>query len=461
MSGASRRRIATAGRREPGEAVRFAIVALCVLGTACAYVAFIVVVVGGHIGVLIGLIPWLAATALAAILVVTLWAVVGASRERLQSRRALTAERIRVLAEEIRSLEPSQRAAAKKRLIERLDITREALSEVVNMNPAVRKQLVAGGVAAWVERELLGGGSKWHRVNAAGVLGLLGAPTSVERLTRALADPDVDVAYASAQALARYTSRSAYDSLLDALSAGTLPAPRVAGLLEAFQCPAARELIERRAGSDDPRLRYWAAYLLGSLADPRSAPVVECLTRDPDEDVRANAAESMAGFPDASTLRRLLADESWVVRSHAAKAAGASGQVDLAPRLAGLLEDRSWWVRQNATLALAAFGYPAVPSLLPQLRSHDRFARNKAAEALVRCGYAAEQVERLTTAASVDESARRFLIDLGRAEAVGMIEIALRDAPTPEGRARLTSVLEEIAAEHMNSPIEQLEAIPS
>ena len=154
MSDASQRRIATAGGQDPTQAVRFAVVALCVLGTACVYVACIVIVVGGHIDVLFGLIPWLAAAAIATIFVVTVWALVNASRERLQNRRRLTAERISALAAVIRTLEPTQRAAAKKQLIEHLDVTRDALSEIVNGNPAIRAELVAGGVASRVEREL-------------------------------------------------------------------------------------------------------------------------------------------------------------------------------------------------------------------------------------------------------------------------------------------------------------------
>ena len=128
---------------------------------------------------------------------------------------------------------------------------------------------------------------------------------------------------------------------------------------------------------------------------PAPRPVIERLARDPNEDVRANAAEALASFPGDELLSALLADESWVVRSHAAKAAGASCRTNLAARLSELLEDQSWWVRQNAMIALASFGAAAIPPLLAQLHSSDRFARNKAAEALVRNGYAMEQIERV------------------------------------------------------------------
>ncbi|MBV8429670.1 MAG: HEAT repeat domain-containing protein, partial [Solirubrobacterales bacterium] len=332
MGGASQRRIASAEGDDPGQAIRFAVVVLCLIGTACAYVGCIVLVVGGHVGVLFSLLPWLAATAIGTILVVTVSALLGAGHERLSSRRRLTAKRIRELAAEIDSLEPARRAQAKKQLIERLDVTRDALAELLEEQPTVREKLLVGGVATRVERELAAPGDRWHRVAAAGVLGLLRAETSIAGLKQALGDRDVDVAYAAAQALSAYSSPVAYAALLFALTKQRLPAARIAALLEAFRCPAARELIERRADSENPRVRYWVAYLLGSLADPRSAPVVEQLARDPDEDVRANAAESLASFPNPGLLLALLTDESWVVRSHAAKAAGAAGLDALAPR---------------------------------------------------------------------------------------------------------------------------------
>jgi HEAT repeat protein len=456
MRGASTRRSTTGNGDDPGQAVRFAVVILCLLGTACVYVACIVMVVGGHLGMLVGLLPWLAVTALGVMLVVILSALLETGHDRLKNRHQLTAARIRDLATEIASLEPAQRARAKKKLIERPDVTRDALTEVLREDPWVRDRLVAAGVASRVERELARTADKWHRVAAAGVLGLLGAEGSVGALQQALDDADVDVAYAAAQALSTYSSPSACAALLFALTKQRLPPARIVGLLEASSCPVARELIERRAGSANRSVRYWVAYLLGRLGDPRSAHVVERLTWDPEEDVRANAAEALASFPNQGALKRLLGDESWVVRSHAAKAAGASGQTELVWQLAELLEDRAWWVRQNAMLALAGFGKVAVPALLYQLGSDDRFARNKSAEALVRCGYATEQLEILLADGQGSGEAHRVLVELGRAEALSTITSAIPSTPDPEARHRLLRVLQEIGTEQANRALAQL-----
>ena len=96
-------------------------------------------------------------------------------------------------------------------------------------------------------------------------------------------------------------------------------------------------------------------------------------------------------------------------------------------------------------LALANLGEQAVPALLAQLRSGDRFARNKAAEALIRSGYATEQLARLERGGAGSATAQRFLVDLGRAEALKTIETAARAAPDGELRMRLISVLRSIS----------------
>ncbi len=455
MSDAQGRRIAPAGRRDGAGTIRLTIVSACVLGTACAYVACIVVVLRGNVDALFGLVPWLAAAALVGCVLVTVSAIVSAARDRAEKRRPrFAAEEISELAASVASAEGAERERGTARLLKRLDVTRTALGMATN--PTIRAQLVAGGFAARVERELETSRRKWHRVNAAGVLGLLACESSVEPLTQALEDSDVDVAYAAAQTLSLYASDRAYEALIDALIGGALPAARIAGLLESSRCPRARELIEPKADSEDPAMRFWAAYLLGSLADPRSVPVIARLARDPNDDVRANAAEALASFPGDELLSRLLADEAWVVRSHAAKAAGASCRTSLAAQLSELLEDESWWVRQNAMMALASFGARAIPPLLAQLHSPDRFARNKAAEALVRNGYAVEQIERVKEGGPGSRNARRFLIDLGRAEALSTIETAAVTS-NPDTRKRMIAVLRAIGTEQALAAVEQLE----
>lgn len=373
--------------------------------TAAAYTACVVAVATGGINTLFGLLPVFASAVVGTCVVLAMATLTDAPRRVLRDRRTRIA-----------------------------GVNPDALDDCELHALAAGDDLVEQ-----LERRLAHG-RPLQRVAAASALGRIGSPTSLAPLSAALTDPDREVAYAAAQALARYDDPQAYEALLDAL-----PGARVAALLEGFRSASARELIERRAASDDSEVRHWVAYLLGRLADPASAPVVETLSRDPDEDVRATAAEALGSFADANALSRLLSDDSWVVRCHAAKAVGKARLAALAPRLAELLEDRSWWVRQNSALALAELGELAMQAARPRLRSHDRFARNKAAEVLVRTGYAARQIAELDDGSTPDAlAAHRFLVDLGRAEAANTIEKSLRDANTETHRAALRAVLDEI-----------------
>jgi HEAT repeat protein len=452
MSDRATPQLAVDATRQRAGRVRLGVVLLCALLTAGIYVACVVVVLGGQAQDLYTILSWLAGTALSGWVLLALSAVGERSRQRIRMRRRrLTAEHLVTLAYAIGSFGDAERECAVRFLVKRLDLTRDALAQIAHTD--AREQLVAAGLADRLELELDESHGRWHRVTAAGALGLLGSAGSIGALAHALEDRDPDVAFAAAQALAQYVEPAAYEALLDALMAGVIFPPRVAALLETFRCPEARELIERRADTDQPELRYWVAYLLGRLGDPRSEPLIDRLAHDPSEDVRANAAEALASFPNDTTLRRLLADESWVVRSHAAKTAGVTRQPALAPRLAALLEDRSWWVRQNAALALADLGDAAIPALVSQLRSEDRFARNKAAEVLVDIGYANEQVELLRTTHGLHGAARRALVDLGRAEALSPIVTAAGAASDPEFRAGLIAVLEKIGTDQATAAL--------
>ena len=443
--------------RERSEAVRLSIVVICVLLTAGIYAACVAVIVLGDIQTLYASLPWLAALAIGGCLLLALAAMSEHWRQHLRQRRVQRVARtLLALADPSSLISAESRSRATRGLMKRLDLLRDALALPDLADSGVRSALTAAGLADAIALGLAPTNSTWHRVTAAGILATLGAPESIDPLTRMVEDQGPDVGYAAAQALSTYSQPAAYEALLGALTLETVPPARVAALLETFRCPDARPMIEQRADAAEAEIRYWAAYLLGRLGDPRSAPVVERLTRDVSEDVRANAAEALVSFPDEATLRRLLADESWVVRSHAAKTAREAGLPSLAPLLAGLLTDRSWWVRQNAALALSELGEPAMPVLEAQLRSDDRFARNKSAEVLVGLGYAARQLHCLQETGGEDQDARQRLIDLGRAEALSSIVIAARSTIDPEFRSSLIDVLREIDIEQARVAVREL-----
>ena len=77
-----------------------------------------------------------------------------------------------------------------------------------------------------------------------------------------------------------------------------------------------------------------------------------------------------------------LEDEAWVVRSQAAVALGRIGDGRAVRPLEQALTDTAWWVRANAAEALRACGEPGREALRRALVAEDRFARDRAREAL-------------------------------------------------------------------------------
>jgi HEAT repeat protein len=309
----------------------------------------------------------------------------------------------------------------------------------------LRRALRQEGAADQLLQRARGRG-RWRRVDALLRLGWLAPRGAVPFLAGALHHPDPETARAAARALAGYRARPAYDILLAALAEGRIPRSRLAAVLERSRVREPLLPLTCAALHPEPAVRFWAAYLLGRTGRPGAFPPLARLAADRDPDVRANALEALGAFPRPDTLplvRAGLGDDVWFVRSHAAKAAGALREPELAGPLAALLRDPHWWVRQNAMLALESMGPAAVPRLERALADPDRFARNKAAEALGRLGAVAEQVRRLGDDGAPGRAARDFLLAVGRAEGVRALEDALPGAP-PRVQARLLEVLAEV-----------------
>ena len=245
-------------------------------------------------------------------------------------------------------------------------------------------------------RALAHGGdvTKWRRIAALRILARAHVPAAVPLLERALCDGDRDVVEAAVGALGSVPERRAGAALVDALRRRVHSLSRIAAQLDDFPLDLAG-LIRPLATAADPKVRFWAATLLARYASvPAVADDLVSLTLDADADVRAAAVESVGKVDSAdgvaaavASAQRLLSDEAWFVRSHAARTLGALGAVDAAPRITEYLSDRRWWVRTAAKDALVALGPGAVPAAVASLDSADRFERNSAVEVLQNLGY--------------------------------------------------------------------------
>ncbi len=95
-----------------------------------------------------------------------------------------------------------------------------------------------------------------------------------------------------------------------------------------------------------------------------------------------DALDEMKGREAVSLLVDTLYDESWHVRSHAAKVLGGFGQSAL-PNVLRALSDGVWYVRAAASIAIGELGeIKAVDSLLPLLDEENRTVRKEAREAV-------------------------------------------------------------------------------
>jgi HEAT repeat protein len=308
----------------------------------------------------------------------------------------------------------------------------------------LRAELSLAGAAERLDAEATRGRTVRRRVEAIEAIGWLRARGSVRVLGLAMADPVPDIAYAAAQALGRHQTPAAFETLVGGLESTALPRERLAALIEDSYVPGGLAALDRLTGSGDSDLRRWGSYLLGRSRDPRAQSRLSALAADPEPNVRAAAAEGLGYFEDHDSLRDLLADDQWFVRARAAKATGDSAQIGLAADLIPLLRDRTWWVRQDAAMALGRLGDHAHALLRPVLGDHDRFARNKAAETLVRSGYVQRELERLAEGAAGTETARALMLDLERAEALSVIGHELGRDPSSVAGRRMIGVLESI-----------------
>lgn len=341
--------------------------------------------------------------------------------------------------------------------LEALKRASESLSDADG--ETLRQALIELGTGSHLEQQARRGRRKWRRIQALFLLGWLKPAASVPLLQRSLYDPDPDVAYAAAKALAEYDLEAAYRALLDALDRAPISRSRLAAFLESSRCPRAVALLCERASDPSPEGRFWVAYLLGQTRDRQALPALLALARDPDANVRANAAEAIGRLGDrrktTPAIKRLLRDSEWIVRAHAAKAAGALGDKRLIQELVSLLRDQQWWVRQNSALALERIGPPAIPYLAAMLSDPDRFARNKAAEVLGRLGVISDQIAKLSGPRQEAEAARDLLLAICRAEAVGIIEEEALSAD-PVTQSRLVYILGEVADISLLPLLEQL-----
>ncbi len=177
------------------------------------------------------------------------------------------------------------------------------------------------------------------------------------------------------------------------------PRARREQVVDALATPAAFDpLHSAMADSRHAADRPWLIEALGPAGGARATESLARILRSGPVEERIRAARSLGRGGDREAERFLLdamSDAEWPVRAQAATALGAlhllsergfaeftALDTSVLDTLAGALDDRAWWVRANAASALIEAGSAGRLRLTAALQSEDRFARERAQEAL-------------------------------------------------------------------------------
>ena len=276
---------------------------------------------------------------------------------------------------------------------------------------------------------------KWNRIEALRLIADTRTPLRhAERnaLAAALADSNEDVRLGALAAVSARGDELAAELLVAALVDWQTGRARVATELERQPAEHVGPLLEALLVDGRADVRFWALQAIGRSGSSLSWTAASELLHDPSPNVRAALAEGLPMFYRRPTmaLRRLLADDEWFVRVHAARALGEVGATRAAPAIAELLRDPSWWVRDAAEKALIALGKAGVREALRLLDDADPFARDSAAEVLQETSYLDQCVSR---AAAGDEEAEAVLVKVRQAVGDVLVESAVaRAAPSDQ-----------------------------
>ncbi len=213
-------------------------------------------------------------------------------------------------------------------------------------------------------------------------------PDSVTDLGRMLHDPDPDVRLTACAGIATSRDPRGVPALLDALAHGWLQPERVIERIgEPWAVDALLDALRLRAAAPerDTRTIIGIVRALGSAGDRRAEPVLLGLLAGGEGEERISAARALGAIGAEQAAPALIAglgDPSWPLRAQCAKSLGGLGAATAVPALEAALTDRAWWVRANAAASLRELGEAGIAALRRAAGSEDRYARDRAREAL-------------------------------------------------------------------------------
>jgi HEAT repeat protein len=237
------------------------------------------------------------------------------------------------------------------------------------------------GEAAVLKRARnFGGRNLARQITALYALARTGHPKVLALLEESLASRRPVLAYAALDMLEICDSIEAAEVLVRSLDSGVLPASRIATQLEHFGTEL-NALYISRLKQDDPKSRYWIAYLLGkSTYSIEAEEILGGLLSDTEAGVRKIALASL-GFLGAPSLRTraesMTADPVFFVRTQAVRLLAEFTEPEVVRVLVSMLSDSNDAVQLAVKNALVAMG-PAILEVLDgaQVGSDETTAAN-------------------------------------------------------------------------------------
>ncbi len=285
----------------------------------------------------------------------------------------------------------------------------------------------------------------WTRAEAAEKLGLIGSRKATRALIAHMSDPVPEVRVRAARALGSIRTSEALRPLIQALrDPGRWSAIRVAGILIGAGDEAVEILLE-----EFDRLplhaRISAIDIFGRIRSLKAIALLRELlkSREPDERARAAFALGSIGDPtSAPDLVVALRDPAWAVRAMAAKALGRLKENGSIDALCVALSDPQWWVRANAADALKNKGGPGLSALLATLDSKDAYAAQQAVQMLQESGVLDQIIQEL----GADDGGRRqqaleVMAKLVKLRRIDLLTEIAHNHPEASIRQRLSIVL--------------------
>jgi HEAT repeat protein len=308
------------------------------------------------------------------------------TRSRAERSSRLRRGRFRAVLRTGSDLELLALAREARRRGSQADLTAALDGESSGLGGARVGRLQDAACKAGLERGLLADLSSPRAVTrgrAVVLMGHLRLPSRLSAIEPLLLDPDPEVRLAAARGIAASRSLDGVLPLLRALRDEAVPAERIIELIGRPWTVSALLLVLESA--EFSSLRGEIAEALGLARRPIAAEALHALLETGHDEERVRACRALGrigGSGVVPALVRALGDDFWPVRAQAARGLKAAGTEAPVEALLAHLGDRSWWVRAHAADALRGMGAGGIEALRGALNHPDRYARERAAEAL-------------------------------------------------------------------------------